>query len=765
MLPLAKEGKTSRWLALKARGDVAGLTGVRFQYRGTKVREWSDIPGSMLTDERGAPLTNGELPLSGGVSPTVLLDVPQAVDDLGGTTDSATLMESSAALDDIPPPPPPRPGPFQLRAVFVGGPGGISKGVGAVLDETGVELPHASAAIGPGSVDLLTGSFSYSTSDVTIDSFAQTLGIGRTYTSRKSAGAGAFGPGWTSSLVVPEANSDYRSISEVSEEWEDEETGELIQYSWVEVAALNGLVIYFDLIDGSYVPEEGFERLALSKPAADRFELRDIDGNATEFTKGTEGVYRPTAIRQPGSANQTTQTIGLGPNGQPRTTRVLAPVPAGVNCNSGLVAGCRALDFAYAGSTTATGTTPGTWGDFKDRLVELRLTAWDPATSQMKIDTVARYQYDNLGRLRSVSDPRITPVLSETYDYDGSGRLTKITPPGVAGFELAYAPLSQDPDNGRLGSVSRQTPQGTATTTVAYKVPVSGANAPYQMNAAEVERWAQGDDPRNFVTDATAIFPPGQTPASPPTSYSAATVHYLNRDGREVNTVAPGGHTVTTEYDDKDNVVRELSAANRTRALASANPAQEARQLDTRRTFSADGLELLQELGPRHQVRLASGELVQARRKTTTVYDEGAPSNLSPKPHLPTTSTVAAEVSGQPDQDARVTKTEYDWTLRKPTATIVDPAGLNLKTVTVYDSATGLVSESRMPRTPAGGDGARPRPPTTRPPYSPASRAAENRTGRTCPARPVPRPRRAGRCRRFRPRLRLQPAQPADQRS
>jgi hypothetical protein len=51
--------------------------------------------------------------------------------------------------------------------------------------------------------------------------------------------------------------------------------------------------------------------------------------------------------------------------------------------------------------------------------------------------------------------------------------------------------------------------------------------------------------------DATAIFGPDQGPGSgTPTSYSRATVHYLNGSGREVNTALPGGRISTSEYDE-----------------------------------------------------------------------------------------------------------------------------------------------------------------------------------------------------------------------
>jgi RHS repeat-associated protein len=148
--------------------------------------------------------------------------------------------------------------------------------------------------------------------------------------------------------------------------------------------------------------------------------------------------------------------------------------------------------------------------------------------------------------------------------------------------------------------------------------------------------------------------------------------------------------------------VRELSASNRQRALnAGGLSASLSEKLDTERSFVDDGLEMVEELGPLHTVKLPSGQTASARRRTTVAYDEGAPEGSDP--HLPTTTTVQAAVDGGAnDIDPRVTKTEYDWLLRKPLRTITDPSGLNLVHRTVYDSKTGLELESRMPRNPDG---------------------------------------------------------------
>jgi RHS repeat-associated protein len=230
------------------------------------------------------------------------------------------------------------------------------------------------------------------------------------------------------------------------------------------------------------------------------------------------------------------------------------------------------------------------------------------------------------------------------------------------------------------------------------------------MGAETVAKWGQKDIP----VDATAIFPPDQVPGSPPSSYSRASVYYMDAEGQLVNTATPSGagtsapSITTAEADEHGNVVRELSAQNRLRALAAGSGSvARSHELDIHRNYSADGTEMLEEWGPQHEVRLESGATAQARMHTTVEYDYEAPSPPAgtPKPHLPTRETTGASIVGQGiDADQRVTETKYNWALRKPEDTIIDPNGLNLRTHVAYDSVTGLPTERRLPAEPNGGD-------------------------------------------------------------
>jgi streptogramin lyase len=131
-------------------------------------------------------------------------------------------------------------------------------------------------------------------------------------------------------------------------------------------------------------------------------------------------------------------------------TEVLAPTPAGVSCSPELKAGCRALKFSYATSTTATGENSSEWGDYQTRLKEVSLTAYSPAEKAMRQVGVARYSYDKQGRLRAEWDPRISPNLKTIYGYDNESHVTALSPPGQEPWTFSYGPAAGDSGTGRL---------------------------------------------------------------------------------------------------------------------------------------------------------------------------------------------------------------------------------------------------------------------------------------------------------------------------
>ena len=564
-------------------------------------------------------------------------------------------------------------------------------------DSWTVTVHHSAAAdVGPGSINLTTGAFTLGAMDVSDESAGQGLAVNRIYTSRAQAGGAAsiFGPGWSSGLPVGGAGGDYSALR-IPDDLNPN----------VEIVTADGSNLAFTPgQNNTYASPDGSEDLTLTfNDSLSQFELRDTGGNLTVFRQVSGATdWVPTKVQE--APSNTTTNFTYDASG--RVKYAIAPAPSGVTCTPAATAlvtrGCRTLTLVYATTTTATGNTSGTWGDFAGQLARADLTAWDPASGVMTTTAVAQYQYGLDGRLRTEWDPRISPALKTTYGYDTPGHLTSVTPPGKAGFNLAYGSIASDPDTGRLKSASRTGPNGTATTTVAYDVPLSGSGAPNQMAASNVSVWGQTDIPAS----ATAIFPPDQVPADPPTSWTRATVHYLDAKSRAVNIAAPGGQIQTSEYDSHGNRVRQLSASNRARVLAGSASAS---QVDTQYTYSSDGSDLTDELGPLHSTMLANGTTVNAREHTHTTYDEGAPSG-GPY-HLETTVTVGAQVSGT-DYDVRTTKIAYDgqsnlgWTLLEPTSETVDPGTgkLNLKTVSLYDATSGEVIETRMPGNPNGGD-------------------------------------------------------------
>jgi RHS repeat-associated protein len=394
-----------------------------------------------------------------------------------------------------------------------------------------------------------------------------------------------------------------------------------------------------------------------------------------------------------------------------RLKMMIAPAAAGVTCDdspgSGNYApntpGCRTLTFQY--------TDPPTHY-VNDRLSTI--TYHNATGSNPQV--VAKYAYNEKGSLVAVWDPRISPNLKEEYTYtdDWDGDLESLASPGEEPWEFEYYDYPYPPAlDGKLRSVGRasllEDPE-FAQTTVVYDVPVAGEDAPYEMGPSTVAEWGQTDYPVN----ATAIFPPNQVPEDEsPSDYSRATIHYMDPDGYSVNTASPAPPgveeelIVTSETDKRGNVVRALSAQSRLLALEAQDPVARSKELDSHSTYNADGTRMLESWGPLHEVRLPSGETIEARPHTAFKYDEGAPEPKADEtwPNLPTKETTSARKPGVAiNYDSRTTETKYDWDLRKPTEQITDPSGLNLRTVTVYDKSTGLLTENRQPSDTEGKD-------------------------------------------------------------
>ncbi|HET7445015.1 MAG TPA: LamG-like jellyroll fold domain-containing protein [Solirubrobacterales bacterium] len=603
---------------------------------------------------------------------------------------------------------------FQMRAVLTAatGGGGFTDPAEVVLNRNLGGPKDAVANVGPGSVDLLTGNLSVGRTDAAISGFSA-LEFARSFNSRepKAEEKGPLGPGWIPGAPVESAGeSAWVSVKEVEETEffeEENEEGEIetvpYTYRYALVTGLEGVEVPFE-IDGSgnYVTPPDLTGWSLVRLNGNEVALTESGGTRTVFYNGGAGSeYLPKSVTEIGSGNSTSMVYEF--KGSKRLlTMILAPAPK-VSCNSSnatTTPGCRSLVLNYE--------TKAEWGG-EQRLASIKYYAGTSSTTMGNWE-VAKYEYNGAGRLVAEWDPRISPALKETYSYDTDGRLQTITPPGQEPWTMEYGTAASDFSGKRLLRVKRASllasPNNVAQTTIAYGVPVSGEGAPYDMSPATVGKWGQEDAP----FDAVAIFPPDQIPSSPPSSYSHATVYYLDAEGYGVNVASPSGagtsapSITTSETDEFGNVTRELSAQNRLRALAAESTSvAKSHELETKRSFSADGTQMEEEWGPMHQVRISegaeAGTTKQARFHRVVNYDEGAPAPPAgyPMPHAPTKETTNAQDAKGNLFDQRVSETHYNWTLRKPTETIVDPSGLNIRTVTVYDSATGLPVESRQP--------------------------------------------------------------------
>ncbi|MEV6955514.1 ricin-type beta-trefoil lectin domain protein [Streptomyces sp. NPDC051183] len=402
------------------------------------------------------------------------------------------------------------------------------------------------------------------------------------------------------------------------------------------------------------------------------YKLTDLDGSSTLFARGLgSDVFLVQSETGPEAASTTRYVFDVT-DGRSLAKRVVAPVEPGVDDANGcsvdpLPRGCEVMDYDYATATTAVAGTPG---DFVDRVRSVKAWSWNPAASKQEAVEVTRYLYDEQGRLVQVWDPRLAAPLKTTYTYDAAGRVTRIAPAGELPWDFDYGQTVGDPDAGRLLKVRRGTlvagskdqVNGEIATKVVYGVPLTrGAGGPYDMSGADVAQWAQIDAP----TDATAVFGPEDEPGTHTATstapgkdgYKPATVHYLNASGNEVNTATPSvtdkGDIDTSEYDRFGHVVRTLEATNRAIALGShpdtarfvaelglpAASADRARLLDSRTTYTADGLDVTETLGPVYRATLS--ETVTGGTAPVQVTAEG-----ETLPRLGSTAEVSTQNGG-----------------------------------------------------------------------------------------------------------------------
>ncbi len=288
-----------------------------------------------------------------------------------------------------------------------------------------------------------------------------------------------FGPQWTAGATGGTADSDYTTLT----------------FPQLSIARINtiggGWVTFSRNADGvTFTPEPGSEGLVLSAPDAATYRLTELDGSVSEF-KQQAGVWTVESSWTP-SSNTKTRYVYDTANSRLLLKKVINPVEPGVDdanqCTSATPPrGCQVLEYVYA-TATAPGLSQSVFGDYIDRVSAARVWVWN-ATAVVSVD-VARYAYDDLGRLREVWDPRVTPnPLKTRYDYDTAGRLTKTTPAGRLPWMYDYG--NPDADAAAL----RWDLDGNATDTSG-----NGRNG-----TATGIGWGQGNDSAN-LRDQAATF-------------------------------------------------------------------------------------------------------------------------------------------------------------------------------------------------------------------------------------------------------------------
>jgi RHS repeat-associated protein len=303
---------------------------------------------------------------------------------------------------------------------------------------------------GPGAVNLQSGDFKMTPTDVSLSGGLASLSVSRTYDSRNllQGLGGPLGPQWLLSLPDSAAAGEWQSLSVTSD-------------GSVEVLDGHGDQVFFKKEGATYTSPAGYQTDTLTEPSTSPviYQITNAQGDYTKFAQPSGSTaFVPSSAAQAtaaGGLNRVTYASIRTAEGILEPTEVLGPEPSEGACAPTLVKGCRALTFGYATSTTATGEASSEWGEFKGRLTKVSFTAWDPAKSEMTTTAVAQYSYDKFGRLRAEWDPRISPVLKTSYGYDSEGHVTAVTPPGQQPWLLHYGTSSTDTSAGRLLSASR----------------------------------------------------------------------------------------------------------------------------------------------------------------------------------------------------------------------------------------------------------------------------------------------------------------------
>jgi RHS repeat-associated protein len=508
------------------------------------------------------------------------------------------------------------------------------------VNDRGTSATSPTVPIGPGAVNLGSGEFSLSTSDVSTNGLA----IGRTHMSEgevASGPTGVFGPGWKAAIDAGGPASfeviDQRSTSGAF--LFRDPSGIINTFRSALPAASN--------LSGDFVAQGD----AIASGARVEFDASTMvlsyiepGGTRTNFSRR---VDRWVPVSSSGTASTSTTSYYYNGDGLP--SMVIAPAPEGITCTpSSLPAGCHALKLTY--DTI----------DNSPRVIRIDLVAWDPKISDANGDVandglpdadagvtttaVAKYMYDTSGRLSSVWDPRHgdgSSALKTTYAYtasSGKTRVVTVAAPGLAPWTMNYNASSA------LTSVSRTQPAEiggpAATWTVRYGIKLNAASTGLpDMTATTTRKWGQAG--LDAPDGGAAVFGPDRVPSGTPTpdDWSYADLYYWNALGRTTNTASYGTGTWqvnTTRYDGVGNPVWALSADGRARALATggtmADTSAAANRYATHTLYNIGRNRVEARYGPMRQVQTDGGTIADLRNLTQYVYDDEADAALFPVP-------------------------------------------------------------------------------------------------------------------------------------
>jgi RHS repeat-associated protein len=363
---------------------------------------------------------------------------------------------------------------------------------GNVTTETYTFKVHHAAPVplGPGAVNPQSGEVSLAATDVSVAAAGANLTVERYYRSRHlTAGSeGPLGAQWSLSVGGQE------SITKLP-------TG-----SATLTSGDGGQSTFTATGEGKFASPPGDSSLTLSEGKNSKGELVEYvltspaNDTTTRFTSlggPTATLWKPTKQEGPISS-QKVRYIYQTSEGVTEPKYALAPEPAGLSFSCAaklekaekLEKGCRALEFKYATSTTATGENASQWKEYKGRLSEVIFIAYIPATKAMSETAEAQYAYDSQGRLRAEWDPQTN--LKTTYGYDGESHVTAVSSPGQQPWLLHYGSIASNANTGHLLSVIRPeastaagngiAPANSAAPTLSSTKPVVGTKISVSTN-------------------------------------------------------------------------------------------------------------------------------------------------------------------------------------------------------------------------------------------------------------------------------------------